>query len=325
MIVCRTPFRISFAGGGSDLRSFYRHEPGMVVSTSINQYMYISIHPFFYADQMLLKYSRSELVKSADEIKHPILREVLTMFGTGGVDISSVADIPAGTGLGSSSSFTVGIIHALCAYTGRFAGKEYLAATASEVEIERLGEPIGKQDQYAAAYGGLNFITFRPDESVTVESVALDSGSRDELQNRLLMFYTGDTRSAGDILSEQKSNLETSGARREGLRRMTGLAQDLRRELEQKNLDAMGELLHASWQYKKDLASGISNPRIDGYYQAAMAAGAGGGKLLGAGGGGFLLFYVPPERQASVRAALSQLREQQFRFDQAGSVVVYSY
>lgn len=325
MIVCRTPFRISFAGGGSDLRSYYRHEPGMVVSTSINQYMYISIHPFFYADQMLLKYSKSELVRRADEIKHPILREVLTMFGIGGVDISSVADIPAGTGLGSSSSFTVGIIHALCAYTGRYAGKEYLAATASEVEIERLGEPIGKQDQYAAAYGGLNFITFRPDDSVTVEAVALDSGQRDKLQDRLLMFYTGDVRSAGGILSEQKRNLETSGEKRDGLQRITALAQELRRELERKNLDTMGEVLHASWRYKKELAAGISNPRIDSYYQAAIDAGAGGGKLLGAGGGGFLLFYVQPDRQASVRAALSQLRELQFRFDQAGSVVVYSY
>ncbi|HUX13434.1 MAG TPA: GHMP kinase [Spirochaetia bacterium] len=325
MIVCRTPFRISFAGGGSDLRSYYRHQPGMVLSTSINQYMYISIHPYFFSDQTLLKYSKSELVRSNSEIKHPILREVLSMFDVGGVDISSVADIPAGTGLGSSSSFTVGLVHALCAYTGKFASKEFLAETASQIEIERLGEPIGKQDQYAAAYGGLNFVTFRPDESVSVEPVALDGDHIERLQRNLLMFYTGVVRSAGGILSEQKSNLETSSEKRKGLEKMVNLATQLRRELEQHNLDAMGEILHESWQYKRELASGISNPSIDHYYDVARDAGAAGGKLLGAGGGGFFLFYVDLERQDRVRAALSELREFKFRFDHSGSTVVYSH
>ncbi len=297
----------------------------MVLSTSINQYMYISIHPYFFADQTLLKYSKSELVKSNAEIKHPILREVLSIFNVGGVDISSVADIPAGTGLGSSSSFTVGLVHALCAYTGRFASKEYLAATASEIEIERLGEPIGKQDQYAAAYGGLNFVTFRPDESVTVEPVALDVEHIDLLQRSLLLFYTGVVRSAGAILSEQKSNLEGSAEKHGGLEKMTKLAFQLRSELERHNLSAMGEILHESWRYKRELASGISNPSIDHYYDIARSAGASGGKLLGAGGGGFLLFYVDPEQQDQVRAALSDLREFKFRFDHSGSTIVYSH
>jgi D-glycero-alpha-D-manno-heptose-7-phosphate kinase len=325
MIVCRTPFRISFAGGGSDLRAYYQHEPGMVLSTSINQYMYISIHPYFYAEQTLLKYSETELVENIRDIKHPILREVLSMFNVSGVDISSVADIPAGTGLGSSSTFTVGLVHALCAYAGRFAGKEYLAATASEVEIGRLNEPIGKQDQYAAAYGGLNFITFSPDEEVIVEPVTMDIAHREQLQENLLVFYTGDVRSAGGILAEQKSNLEKQADKRAGLRKMTGLALDLRRELEQQNIDALGEILHASWHYKKELASGVSNPKIDHYHDLAISSGATGGKLLGAGGGGFLLFYVPSHSRERVRHALSDLRELQFRFDHAGSVVVYSH
>jgi D-glycero-alpha-D-manno-heptose-7-phosphate kinase len=324
VIISRTPFRISFAGGGSDLPAYYREEEGMVLSTSIDKYMYISLHPYFHAGHTLLKYSKTELVEDIDEIKHPIIREAMRLFGTTGVDISSTADIPAGTGLGSSSTFTVGLLHTLAAHNGRYASKEFLGATACDIEINRLKEPIGKQDQYAAAYGGLNFITFLPDETVNIERLVLNPAKFKELQDNLMMFYTGDVRSASLILKEQSSNTSGNSGKRDNLRKMVRLAQELRRELEQNNIDAMGEVLHQSWIYKKELATGISNPRLDSWYEAARRAGASGGKLLGAGGGGFLLFYVPKERQEAVRAALGELRSLDFRFDQAGSVIVYN-
>jgi len=324
MIISRTPFRVSFAGGGSDLQAFYQHEPGMVLSTSIDKYMFISLHPYFHPDQTLLKYSKTELVERVVDIKHPILREALAMYGLSGIDISSTADIPSGTGLGSSSTFTVGLLHALSAYTGAYASKEYLGSKACDIEIGRLGEPIGKQDQYAAAYGGLNFITFHPDGQVSVERIVLQPDRFNELQDNLLMFYTGGTRSASGILKEQSANTTAHEDKRNNLRKMTALARELRVELEQNNIDAMGDILHRSWVYKKELASGISSSKIDLWYEKALQAGASGGKLLGAGGGGFLLFYVPAQKREAVRAALSELRELMFRFDQAGSAIVYN-
>jgi D-glycero-alpha-D-manno-heptose-7-phosphate kinase len=324
MIISRTPFRISFAGGGSDLPAFYHEEPGMVLSTSIDKYMFISMHPFFSPDKTQLKYSKTELVDSIEDIHHPIFREALKMENLSGVDITSIADIPAGTGLGSSSTFTVGLLHALSAYNGKYASKEYLSAQACNIEINILDEPIGKQDQYAAGYGGLNFITFYPNEDVTVERIVLNPELFDQLQDNLMMFYTGDIRSASKILKEQSKNTSSSSDKRNNLRKMIGLAKDLRNELENSNIDSMGDILHTSWNYKKELAAGISNPKIDEYYDQAMKAGATGGKLLGAGGGGFLLFYTPREQHDSVRAALSELRELDFKFDQAGSIIVYN-
>lgn len=324
MIISQTPFRVSFAGGGSDLPAFYREEPGMVLSTTINKYMYISVHPHFDKNTTLLKYSKSELVQDIAQIRHPIIKEALTMYGLNGVDISSTADIPAGTGLGSSSSFTVGLLHALSAYSGKFAGKDYLGSTACNIEIQRLGEPIGKQDQYAAAFGGLNFITFHPSEEVTVEKLVLQPSKFTELQDSLMMFYTGGTRSASAILKEQSKNTGEKKINRENLRRMTALARDLRVELENNNVDAMGEILHRSWMYKKELASGISNPVLDQAYEAALKAGATGGKLLGAGGGGFLLFYVPHQRRSAVIEALKPMEHMPMSFDLGGSVIVYN-
>lgn len=324
MIISRTPFRVSFAGGGSDMPEFFRDEPGMVLSTTIDKFMFISVHPYFHKDRTLLKYSRTEEVDRIADIQHPIIREVLQLYGLQGLDISSTADIPAGTGLGSSSTFTVGLLHALAAQKGFYAGKEYLGATACEVEIERLKEPIGKQDQYAAAYGGLNFISFYPDGQVGVESVVMQPQACARLEHNLLMFYTGTTRSASAILREQGSNISSSHDKKAMLRQMCGHARTLRSELERNNLDSMGEILHESWLLKKKLASGISNPEIDVLYDRAMAAGALGGKLLGAGGGGFLLFYVPDEHHDQVRLALSGLQELQFRFDRAGSIIVYN-
>jgi D-glycero-alpha-D-manno-heptose-7-phosphate kinase len=323
MIISRTPFRISFAGGGTDLRAVYSQEPGMVLSTSINKYMFISIHPYFFPEKTLIKYSRTELVEAITDIQHPIVREVLEEFGVSGVDINSVADIPSGTGLGSSSSFTVGLILAVAVYAERYASKEYLADFASTIEIDRLNEPIGKQDQYAAAYGGLNFITFYPDERVTVEKVNIAPQYLRQLEDNLLLFYTGDTRSAKDILSEQKKNSE-SGKKKKNTARLSHLATVLREELAMNNIDAMGEILHESWMYKKEMASKISNPRIDHYYSLAMKAGASGGKLLGAGGGGFLLFYVPEEKRETVRRELHELNEMNFEFDKSGSVIIYN-
>lgn len=324
MIISRTPFRISFAGGGSDLAAYYTQEKGMVLSTSIDKYMYITLHPYFHPDHSLLKYSKTEIVERTADIKHPIIREALTMYGISGVDISATADIPAGTGLGSSSSFTVGLLHALSAYKGKYASKEYLSATACDIEIKRLGEPIGKQDQYAAAYGGLNLITFHCDGKVSVEKLVVQPRQFVELQDNLMLFYTGDVRLASQILKEQSSNTTRNADKRDNLRKMVGLAQELRRELEENNIDAMGELLHRSWVYKKELASGISNPKIDAWYETALKCGASGGKLLGAGGGGFLLFYVSRDRQPAVRQALHELRQVEFRFDEVGSIIVYN-
>jgi len=323
MIISRTPFRISFTGGGTDLRAVYSREPGMVLSTSINKYMFISIHPYFYREKTLVKYSKTELVDDIATIQHPIVREVLKYFSVSGVDINSVADIPSGTGLGSSSSFTVGLLLAVAAQAEQYVSKEFLADMASTIEIDRLGEPIGKQDQYAAAYGGLNFITFHPDEKVTVEKVVITPEKAKELEKNLLLFYTGDVRSAKDILSEQKKNSE-SGKTKKNTEKLTRLTRTLKEELEKGNIDAMGDILHEAWTYKKEMASKISNPRIDELYIKAREHGALGGKLLGAGGGGFLLFYAPEEIQAELRRALKDLEEMDFQFDNSGSVIVYN-
>jgi len=322
MIGTRTPFRVSFAGGGSDLRSFYTRHPGCVLSTSINKYMYILIHPFF--DQKIqVKYSRTELVDRIDQIQHPIVRTALEDFQLEGVDINSIADIPAGTGLGSSCSFTVGLLHALYAYVNRFASKETLARKACRIEIDRLGEPIGKQDQYAAAYGGLNFITFHPDESVEVEPVIMLQEKRARLDENLMMFYLGGARSAGEILSDQQENVRQDKKKFQFLVRMTELAGQLRTSLLRGDIDDTGAILDENWQLKKRLSRRISEDYIDTWYEKAKRHGALGGKLLGAGGGGFLLLYCPIERQGRLRAALGELREMKFAFDRFGTQVIY--
>jgi D-glycero-alpha-D-manno-heptose-7-phosphate kinase len=322
MIGTRTPFRISFAGGGSDLRSFYSRQPGCVVSTSINKYMYILVHPYFDR-KIQVKYSRVELVDHAAQIQHPIVRIALGRFGIEGVDINSIADIPAGTGLGSSCSFTVGLLNALYAYAGKFASKEVLAQDACEIEIENLGEPIGKQDIYAAAYGGLNMITFYPDETVQVEPVIMPRGQRDKLTASLRMFFLGSTRSASDILGQQQSNVEADPKKFAALARMVELARQLREALVSGRVDDLGPILDENWQLKKTLSGRISNDRIDAYYEKAKRHGASGGKLLGAGGAGFLLLYCPPENHDRLRRALADLQELEFSFDSFGSQVIY--
>ena len=321
MIITRTPFRISFAGGGSDLSDFYEQYGGCVLSTSINRYCYISIHPYFNENYTLLKYSENELVQELSQIKHRIFKCVLGEAKLHGVEITSTADVPGGTGLGSSSTFTVGLLNAVNCYQGKYVSKGKLAAKACEVEIEKLGSPIGKQDQYAAAYGGLNFINFHPDGEVSVSPIVMKPETYRQLQKNLVMFYTGEVRSANSILAEQKANSRAQD-KAANLRQMCALAREMKQALEENDLSSFGRLLNEGWELKRTLASGISNPVIDEAYETALANGAVGGKLLGAGGGGFLLFYCPPENQERLKVALN-MRPFPFSFEKDGTSVAY--
>lgn len=321
MIITKTPFRISFAGGGSDLADFYEQYGGCVLSTSINRYCYISIHPYFNERYTMLKYSENELVESLSEIKHRIFNCVLNEANLHGVEITSTADIPGGTGLGSSSTFTVGLLNTVNCYRGKYMSKSALAEKACEVEIQKLGSPIGKQDQYAAAFGGLNFIQFYKDGTTSVAPIVMQPETYRKLQKNLVMFYTGDVRSANSILAEQKKNM-SSEEKAKNLQQMCGLAEDMKQALEHDDLSSFGDLLNEGWKLKRTLASGISNPVIDEAYETAMSNGALGGKLLGAGGGGFLLFYCEPEKQEQLRVAL-KMRPFPFKFEKDGTSVVY--
>lgn len=321
MIITKTPFRVSFAGGGSDMANFYEKYGGCVLSTSINKYCYLSIHPYFDEKSTLLKYSENELVTDISQIKHRIFNCVLNEYGVRGVEISSTADVPGGTGLGSSSTFTVGLLNTIACYRGKFMSKGRLAEKACEVEIQKLGSPIGKQDQYAAAFGGLNFIRFNQDGSVSVEPIVMQPGTYKDLEKHLVMFYTGSTRSANGILREQKKNIDDA-AKAENLKQMCKLAEEMKAALEQNDLSSFGSLLNDGWTLKRTLASGISNPDIDQAYETAMKNGALGGKLLGAGGGGFLLFFCDPDKQEQLRISLG-LRRFDFAFERDGASVVY--
>ena len=323
MIITRTPFRISFVGGGSDLAAFYERSKGAVLSTTIDKYMYISSHQFFEPDKIRVKYSKTETVNSISELDHPILREALTMLDIeGGIEVSSIADVPAGTGMGSSSSFTVGLLHNLHAAKGIMVNKEKLAQGACEIEIEKLGEPIGKQDQYAAAYGGLNVIEFLENGNVNVDPLHLRQETYDALQENLLMFYIGNQRKASDILSEQKKNSQQED-KFKALQRMVELVYELKSALYNNDLNAFGQLMHENWLLKKELAKHVSNEDINDLYDLALKNGATGGKLLGAGGGGFLLFYCEKAKQEGLINALNKVRKFRFAFDQEGSKLIY--
>ena len=323
MIITRTPFRISFVGGGSDLESFYARHTGAVISTSINKYMYISSHKFFEEDKIRVKYSKTETVSQAEELQHPILRTVLKKFNVkGGLEFSSIADVPSGTGLGSSSAFTVGVLHNLHLINKKPTDKAHLAAEACHVEIDLLKEPIGKQDQYATAIGGLNLIEFESSGNVKITPVEIANEIQSALQHNLLMFYTGDQRSASNILAEQKKNLEQE-EKFNMLKSMVKLVYDMKSSLDSGSIDDFGKVLHENWILKKQLASGISNTTIDLAYETAMKNGALGGKLLGAGGGGFLLFYCPVHMQHKLITSLKPLRQFDFKFDQEGSKLIH--
>ena len=324
MIITRTPLRVSFCGGGTDLPSYYQKEQGEVVSSALDKYVYITINRLspYFENRILLKYSQSELVNSVDEIHHPIIREAMKLTGVvDSVEIASMADIPAGTGLGSSSTYAVGLLHALHAFKGEYVSGRQLAHEACQIEIERLGDPIGKQDQYIAAYGGMCRIRFNADESVFVDPVICSPHTRKALQDNLLIFYTGITRRAGDILQIQKA---TTDQKMDVLTRMKDLCGQILEVLQDgRSLHRFGEILHEAWLNKRTLVREISNDSINDYYEKALEAGAIGGKLLGAGGGGFLLFYVEPQNQSRVRKALMGLQELPFRFEQQGSKVIY--
>ncbi|HEX4264965.1 MAG TPA: GHMP kinase [Verrucomicrobiae bacterium] len=324
MIISKTPLRMSFVGGGSDLPVFYRKYGGAVVSTAINKFVYLTVNKKF-DERIRLSYSKTEDAKSAEKIKHPLVREAMQMLGIrGGVEITSIADIPAkGTGLGSSSSFTVGLLNALHAFANRYASAGKLAEESCFIEIDRCGEPIGKQDQYAAAFGGFNLIQFNPDDSVNVEPVICKRETLRQLQENLVVFYTGITRSASALLKTQSTAIATDKSKQKAMKRMVELAKDLKTELQKNNLEAFGEIIHENWELKRSLTSGVSNKMIDHWYARARKAGAIGGKLLGAGSGGFLMFYAPRDRHEEIFRALSDLRRTDLRFEPEGSKIIF--
>ena len=324
MIISKTPMRMSFVGGGSDLASFYRRHGGAVVSTAIDKYMYITVNRKFDSG-IRASYALTEEVEAAHQIKHPLIRAGLTTVGIdGGIEIASMADIPSkGTGLGSSSSFTVGLLHALYGFKHQYVSNEQLAAQSCHIEIEICGDPIGKQDQYAAAYGGLNYIRFHPDDSVSVDPIICSADTLTRLQDQIVVFYTGRSRGAGELLAEQSKKTASETRVQDTLVKMVALAEDLKRELEHNNLDAFGEILHENWMLKKTLVEGISDSELDDWYETARRAGALGGKLLGAGRGGFMMFFAPPERHEAIVHALPGMREVRFRFDNNGSQIIF--
>ena len=321
MIITRTPFRISFAGGGSDLEAYYREEAGVVLTTAIDKYIYLAVKEHF-GHTYRVSYSKTEIVDSIEKIEHPIVREVLQMLRVERpLEVVSLADMPAQAGMGSSSSFTVGLLHALHAHQGRVTSAQRLAEEACHIELEQLKEPIGKQDQYIAAYGGLQFIQFNPDGTVFVDPVICRPGTKDELSRRLMMFFTGMTRKASDVLTRQRAGTEQ---KRGALRKLCSIAHQMREILTTgHDLNAFGRLLHQAWETKKTVEATISNPQVDDYYERGLQAGALGGKLLGAGNGGFLLFYCEPHLQSRVREELRELTELEFGFDPQGTKVVY--
>jgi len=323
MILTRTPFRMSFAGGGSDISSFYDEDPGQVVSTAIDKYLYVSLSSK-YDKKIRLSYSITENVNNAEEINHPIVRESLKEFGiTNGIEITSIADIPAGSGLGSSSAFTVGLLNALSHYLKLDLDKYSLAEKSCEIEINRCNEPIGKQDQFASSFGGLNSFIFCSDGTVKVEPILMDTEKLLMFQDSIIVFPIGDKRSASKILEKQTRNLYTQ-EKKLLMRKMVQLASELKIELSNNSLDNIGAILHENWLLKKQLQKEISNQPIDDAYQIAIKNGAQGGKLLGAGSSGFLIFYAPPEKHASIKTSLKHLSSYDLRFSSNGSELIYN-
>jgi len=324
MIISRTPLRMSFVGGGSDLPDFYRQHGGAVLSTAIDKYIYINLNQKF-DDGIRVAYSVTEEVSSVNEISHGLVRESMKYLGIdGGLEITTIADIPSrGTGLGSSSSLTVGLLHVLNAYLGRHVSSDQLGRESCHIEIDVCGEPIGKQDQYAAAFGGFNLIEFKPDDSVVVSPVICQPDTLQSLQENILVMYTGITREASPLLKQQSTEMCSDARKRDAMLRMVELAYTLRDELSNNNISAVGEILHENWMLKREMTAGISNDAIDGWYHAARSAGAIGGKILGAGAGGFLMLYAPQENHAAIKAALPDLRHVPVGFEPLGSRIIF--
>ena len=323
MIIVQTPLRVSFFGGGTDFPPYYLKEGGAVLSSAIDKSIFVTIKERF-DEKIRVGYTSTEMVDSVEEIKHDLIREALRKTGiTQGVEITTMGDIPSeGSGLGSSSTVTVGALHAMYAYKGEIVNAEKLAAEACEIEIDVLGNPIGKQDQYIVSYGGLRFIEFCQDGTIFSEKISLKDETYRSINGNFMLFFTGISRKASTILKEQKSNISD---RLETLGILKHMAYTAREELDASNPDAVGELLHQSWLLKKRLAGSISNRIIDEIYAAAQKSGAIGGKITGAGGGGFLLLYCPHHKQDAVRSALSSLQELPFHIEQDGTKVIFNY
>ncbi|MDQ3895280.1 MAG: GHMP kinase [Actinomycetota bacterium] len=324
MIISRTPLRVSFVGGGTDLPEFYEEHGGAVVSTSVDKWIHVIVSRRFEGD-VRVGYSRTEIVENAATVEHELVREAMRLTGVPrGVDILTLADVPSqGTGLGSSSSVTVGVLNALYAFQGIYRPPLELADEAARIEIDILGKPIGRQDQYAAAVGGFNLIEFLPrGGGIRVEPVVCPSGTLKRVQRSLLLFYTGRQRSAENVLSEQRRTTQ-DGRAAETLKRMRDLAYELRAQLAADDAEAVGKLLHVNWELKRTLAERVTDPELDGWYGRALAAGAVGGKVLGAGGGGFLLIAAHPERHDAIRAALPPLREVPLKFSARGTHIAF--
>jgi D-glycero-alpha-D-manno-heptose-7-phosphate kinase len=320
LIISRTPLRVSFVGGGTDLPGFYDEHGGAVVSTAVDKWIHIVVARRFEGD-VRVSYSQTEIVENASAVQHELVREAMRRTGIPrGIDVVTLADVPSrGTGLGSSSAVTVGLLNALYAFQGVYKSPIQLAEEAAHIEIEILGKPIGRQDQYAAAIGGLNLIEFLPrGGGVRVEPVICSRETVEHLHRSLLLFYTGRQRSADDVLRVQGAAIR-NGQVTETLGRMRDLAYELRERLGFGDANSLGELLHRNWELKRSLVDGLSDGEIDGWYDDALAAGASGGKLLGAGAGGFFLVAAPPDRHTRIRKALAHLREVPLRFAARGT------
>ena len=323
MIITQTPLRVSFVGGGTDIPEYYRNNGGgAVISTAIDKYIFVIVKERF-DDSIRLGYSRTEMVDSVDEIKHELVRECMRKVGVRmGIEIGTLGDIPStGSGLGSSSSVTVGVLNALYLYIGEPRAPQVVAEQACEIEIDILGKPIGKQDQYAAALGNMNVLNFLADGRVEIERIKLSDRAQTTLNSNLLLFYTGIARKSSDILQEQKAEIPNKV---ELLGTMKDMVANVKSCFLNGEVDQLGPFLHQGWLCKKQLAGGITNPRINSLYEKALSAGATGGKVAGAGGGGFLLVYCPNGKQDDVRNALSQYRELPFRFEKYGTKSIYS-
>jgi D-glycero-alpha-D-manno-heptose-7-phosphate kinase len=325
MIIARSPLRISLGGGGTDLPSYYRRHGGLVLAAAIDRYVYITVHTTFVKD-IIVKYSRLERVASVAEIQHPIIREALTLLGLGeSLEITSMADIPAGTGLGSSGSFTTALLKALHTYRRHPVLAQDLAQQACDIEINRLGEPVGKQDQYISAFGGLMCFEFAPDGTVAAAPLRIDSETLFNLEDNLLLFFTGYSRSAGAILKEQDDrSRQDDRAMLENLHYIKSIGARSGELLEKGDLVAFGEAMNEHWQHKKQRAGQMTNPDIDRWYDLALKNGAVGGKLVGAGGGGFLIFYATDKTRLRHVLRAEGLQEIRFRFDFEGAKVIVS-
>ena len=324
MIISRTPFRISFFGGGTDYPGWYRKHGGAVLATTIDKYCYLTCRylPPFFEHRIRVVYSKVESCKILDEISHPSVREVLRYLNIDrGVEIHHDGDLPARGGMGSSSSFTVGLLHALYALKGQMASKEQLAQESIYIEQEILKETVGSQDQMSAAHGGLNIIEFHPSGEISIGPLTLTQERIGELNSHLMLFFTGIKRTASNVAESYVNNIENRGRQ---MRVMNGLMEESIAVLNKgKDINRFGELLHEAWQAKRSLSAKVSNSNVDEMYDQAISAGAIGGKLTGAGGGGFMLLFVPPEKQMKVREKLNSLIYVPFKFESAGSQIIF--